>query len=289
MPDARILALKLFSRLSLPINHAIGAAVGGLIAILPLRQVRHADINLRRCMPELSARRRRQIRRRSFMHLGRMATESGRLWLGDPHRQVRLIREVRGLELLEQAQQQGRGVLLASPHIGSWEMLNLYFALHHPLTAMYKPQRGPVNEVIRHSRERLGSRMVTATPGGVRSLLRALERGELAGVLPDRAGVNGSVFAEFFGHQVLTPTLTTRLAARTGAPVLFAIGERLPLARGYRIHLRAGPADIANADEQAGARALNRGLEECIRAFPEQYWWSFRRFRKRPAGEPRWY
>ena len=67
----------------------------------------------------------------------------------------------------------------------------------------------------------------------------------------------------------------------------FCIAERLPRGRGYRIHLLPAPEGIA--DPQTGVAALNRGVEDMIRRWPEQYWWAYRRYRRRPPGEAKFY
>jgi KDO2-lipid IV(A) lauroyltransferase len=78
--------------------------------------------------------------------------------------------------------------------------------------------------------------------------------------------------------------LVSRLARKTGAPVVFMIAERLPAARGYRIHCLPAPDGIDSEDDVEAATALNRGVEDCVRICPEQYLWSYKRFRSRPPG-----
>ena len=255
-----LLGLKLSSRLPLPLSHALGGAAGWLVSWLPTKPTGVADINLAMCFPELDDRARRRLRRRSMTHLGRMVAESGRIWLRPADDTLALVREVRGREIVEQAWEEGRGLILASPHIGCWEIAGLWCSRHFPLHTMYKPQRGPIDAVIRDSRARDGATLVRTDASGVRSLLKALRRQQAVGILPDRAGRVGSLHADFFGHPLLTPVLANKLAARTNAPVVFALGERLPRGRGYRLHFLRADEDIASPDEQTGARALNRSL-----------------------------
>jgi KDO2-lipid IV(A) lauroyltransferase len=97
------------------------------------------------------------------------------------------------------------------------------------------------------------------------------------------------VYAPFFGEPALTMTLLPRLARRTGAAVLFVFVERLPRARGYRMHWLPAPEGIADADPVISATALNRGVEACVALCPEQYQWTYRRFKARPDGGPNRY
>jgi Kdo2-lipid IVA lauroyltransferase/acyltransferase len=284
MADWNLLALKLSARLPLPVSHALGSMSGWLASWLPIEQVHVADINLARCFPELDARTRRRLRRRSMAHLGKMVAESGRIWLRPADETLDLVCEMHNREIIEQAWGEGRGLILASPHIGCWEIAGLWCSRHFPLHSMYKPQPGPIDEIIRKSRSRGGATLVPTNPGGVRALLRALRRKEAVGILPDRAAKTGSVFAPFFGHERLTPTLASKLALRTDAPIIFVVGERLPWGRGYRLHFVPGDPEIASPDEKTAARALNQSLEKCIRMLPEQYWWTHKMFRRPPPG-----
>lgn len=279
-----LLGLKLSALLSLPLSHTLGGAAGWLVSWLPTKPARVADINLAMCFPELDDRSRRRLRRRSMAHLGKMVAESGRIFLQPAEQTLDLIRETSGTELVEQAYREGRGMILATPHIGCWEMAGLWCGWHYPISSLYKPQPGALNEVILKSRERGGGHMFPTDTGGVRALLKALRRHEVVGILPDRAGRVGSVHAPFFGHPLLTSTLAPKLAARTGAPVFFALCERLPRGRGYHLHFSPGDPEIGNPDENIATAALNRSVEKCIRTCPEQYWWTYKIFRRTPPG-----
>lgn len=284
------LLLRMIAALPLAVLHALGATAGLLLWWLPTRQRRVALTNLALCLPQVTEDRRRAIARASLVHFGRAMLESPRLWLGPARAVRRLAREVHGLEQVHAALRAGRGVILVTPHLGAWEMAGLYCSLVHPLTSLYKPQKGPADPVIKAGRERFGARLVPSDGGGVRALMRALKKGEMAGVLPDQDPPRGSgVYAPFFGIPAHTPNLVSRLAERTGAPVIYTYAERLRWARGYRLHFLSAPPEIDNADRERAAAALNEGVAECVRRLPEQYWWSYERFRRRPPGEARPY
>ena len=122
---------------------------------------------------------------------------------------------------------------------------------------------------------------VPADMRGVRAMLKALKRGEAIGILPDQVpGVGEGEWTEFFGRPAYTMTLVGRLAEQTGAPVLVCFSERLRAGRGYRFTIE--PLLDARPPESP-VRALNRSLEHIIRRCPEQYLWSYNRY-KVPAG-----
>jgi KDO2-lipid IV(A) lauroyltransferase len=279
--------LRLFALLPLPAAHAIGAFLGWLFWLLPTEARRVTRINLALCLPELDPHQRARLARRSLMETGKTFTETGALWFWAPQRVLDLVREVRGLEHLEAAEGRGRGLIGLTPHLGAWELTSLYYAARQPITCLYRPPRlAELQDLVRRARERMGPRLVPTTPSGIKALYRALARHQAVGILPDQdPGRHGGVFAPFFGRPAGTMVLIPRLAHKTGAPAVFVFAERLPRGRGYRLVFHPAPAELAAEDPAVGAAALNRGVETCVRALPEQYQWSYKRFKSRPAGE----
>ena len=140
------------------------------------------------------------------------------------------------------------------------------------------PKQGWVEPLMVAGRSRWHAAVAPANLRGVRMLYKALTQGEAIGMLPDQApGVGEGEWADFFGRPAYTMTLVRRLQQASGAAVIMAFAERLPAGRGYRLHLEELPA--ANLDEAA----LNRAIEAQMRRCPEQYLWSYNRY-KVPAG-----
>ncbi|MBU2477923.1 MAG: lysophospholipid acyltransferase family protein, partial [Gammaproteobacteria bacterium] len=185
----------------------------------------------------------------------------------------------------------GRGVILATPHHGSWEMAGHIAAVRWGITTLYKPPRLiGMDKLIRQGRQQLGAQLVATDAKGIRSLYETLSRGGAIGILPDQdPGESGGIFAPFFGIPANSMVLLSRLARKTGAPVFICFCERLPGTQGYKLHCLPAPAGVDDADATVAVTAMNAGIENCVRLCPEQYQWSYRRFRTRPAGEPKIY
>jgi KDO2-lipid IV(A) lauroyltransferase len=278
--------LRLFAALPLPLNHTLGTALGWLLAYTP-NALRHTTRdNLRRCFPELGARQRHRLARRSLAETGKTLTETGPLWYWPGERALALLREVRGRELLDEALRQGRGLILATPHLGAWELAGLWGAANLPMTTLYRrPRIAELDQRVREARERLGARYVAADAAGARALYQALADNRVVGMLPDQdPRDSGGKFAPFFGVPAYTMTFLSRLARKTGAPVLFAYCERLPRGRGYVLHFLPAPAAVHGASLQESLIAVNQAVEQCVRALPEQYQWSYKRFKTRPEN-----
>jgi KDO2-lipid IV(A) lauroyltransferase len=284
--------LAAFARLPFAWVQGLGAALGWLSSHVPNEHRRVTVRNLELCYPDLPAHERGALARRSLVESGKTLTEAIALWLGPVQRSLRLVREVRGAEVLQAAVDAGRGVLLVSPHLGSWEVIGLYVGQRHPMICMYRPPRQhSFDTLVRESRQRTGTRVVPTDAQGIKALFHALKRGEVVGILPDQdpRDAGGAVFAPFFGVQANTMTLISRLAAKTGAAVIFTFAERLSAGRGFRLHLIPAAPAVADPDPVRAATALNAGVETCVRMAPAQYQWSYKRFRSRPQGERRFY
>jgi KDO2-lipid IV(A) lauroyltransferase len=275
--------LRMLAAWPLPLLHRIGAFVGWWIARTPNRQRRNALINLTLYRPTLPARELVRLRNRAMQAFGRTYLEMGLIWLRPKHEVLGLIREVRGGGLLRR--EDGRGLIVLSPHLGAWELAGLYLIEQGPTTIFYKPQKR-LDELILNARRRSGATLAPITARGIRSLVKGLEAGEYAGILPDQQprAEKGAAFAPLFGMPAWTMVLVNRLARRSGARVIFMFAERLPGGRGFRIHCLPAPEGIDSEDDAVAATALNLGIERCIDVCPEQYLWPYRRFRRRPDG-----
>jgi KDO2-lipid IV(A) lauroyltransferase len=247
--------------------------------------------NIELCFPELDAQAQEKLIAASLAETGRSLAEMGMSWLWSPQRSLKNIRSVEGEELITETLAAGRGIILIAPHLGNWEVLNLYLSKRYPFTAMYKPPRLKLmDDLVKRMRARLGTRMAPANASGVRMVMKALKRTEMVGILPDQDPDDQSgVFAPFFGIDALTMKLLPQLARQTKARVICGYAERLPNGEGFRVYFREAEAGLDNPDLEQAAAAMNRSVEACVRALPSQYQWEYRRFSRRPEGQPRRY
>ncbi len=280
------LLLKTCALLPLRLSHGLGAAIGYLLYLLP-NQARHVcRVNTDLCFPEQTARQRRRLLRDTLIETGKTFTEMGAIWYWPAERLLALIRQVHNRQLLTDALRQGRGILLMTPHLGCWEILNFYLSRQGRFTCMYKPPRmAGLDTVILNARKRTGSRLAPTTTSGVKMLYSALKQGEMVGVLPDQnPGKDQGVYAPFFGIPANTMPLVLRLARQTRPLVLLIYSRRLRKGKGYDIYLQQLDDDIYHSDQVVAASCLNRAMEQAIRQAPEQYQWSYKKFKYQPDG-----
>jgi KDO2-lipid IV(A) lauroyltransferase len=251
--------------------------------------------NLELAYPELLPGQRIDLEAAVLRTTTRQALETLRFWTRPHARNLGLIRERQGVDLFDAAIAAGRGVIVAAPHYGNWELLNQWLASRTPLAILYAPPDSKIGEAfLRRVRAAHGDEsrvtQVRAEGPAIRGLFKLLQNGGVAGILPDQQPKAGDgEFAPFFGIPALTMTLLTRLAQRTGATVLLGYCERVgDTDDGPAFALRFEPVPDA-ADSVA---ALNAAVERVARRDPAQYQWTYKRW-SIPApgstlGNPYW-
>lgn len=279
--------ILLLARVPRPITSLLGYCLGWLFWIIPNSKRRIAYINLSTCLPELLGLKRHNLVRKSLIHETQTMFEMPSIMTLKADRVAKLITKVSGLEYLQQAMAKGHGTILAIPHLGNWEIVGLYCSSLYPMTSLYKPQhRSPkLDMFIRKARERIGATLVPTDNSGVRALYKALGNNHVLGILPDQnPGESGSVFAPFFGQPANTMVLIPRLAKKNKSTVLFCYAERLGWRGGFHVRFTPAADSITDADPLIATSTMNLGLEKCIREVPQQYWWSYKRFKQTPDG-----
>ena len=273
--------LRLLGRLPLAWLHRAGAAIGWVVYWVSPRYARRLSENLHSsgvCRDGAAC---RALLKAAIAEAGKGVTELITVWFGDQDTVARLVVECKHWNIVEAARGRGNGIIFLTPHLGCFEISALYGAQRMPLTVLYRsPKKSWLEPLMIAGRSRWQAVVAPANLRGVRMLYKALSRGEAVGLLPDQApGVGEGVWADFFGRPAYTMTLVRRLQQVSDAAVIMAFAERLPRGGGYRLHLEELPA--GHLDEAA----LNRAIEAQVRRCPEQYLWSYNRY-KIPAGAP---
>ncbi|MFZ5655965.1 MAG: lauroyl acyltransferase [Pseudomonadota bacterium] len=262
------------------------------------RMARVARRNLELAYPDLLPAERDETLRAILRSAARQTLETLRLWTRPSSENLAAIDEVIGAGRLDEAIAGGRGVIVAAPHHGNWELLNQWLASRTEIAILYAPPESKVGDAflnrVRATQDQAGRvTQIRAEAAGVRQLLKWLQRGGVVGILPDQQPKQGDGdFAPFFGRPALTMSLLGRLAARTGATVLLAWCERIadtPTGPRFALHVEPAPAGVADPDPVAAAAALNRAVEHVARRDPAQYQWTYKRFSIQPDGQnPYW-
>ncbi len=284
-----LILIRWLAKRSLRLLHALGGLLGWAAYLLSPAYRRRLNDNAALAGLLLSE------RRAAVADAGRLVMELPRLWLRPPARPIDDPLRWEGAELLEALLARGKGLVLLTPHMGSFEVsAQAYaerFGARQPITVLYRPARQAwLRELEETARARPALATAPANLAGVRLMMRALQRGETVGLLPDQVPPEGmGVWVPFFGQRAYTMTLAAKLVQQTGAAVAVLWTERLARGAGYVVHALALPEPLpeAAAGDAASALAINRSMEAVIRMKPSQYLWGYHRYKKpRQAHRP---
>lgn len=284
-------ALRLVAALPWSVVQRLGAAIGWLMWKLPNSSREVVRINQARCFPELDAAEREVLLGRTLKDLGKTFTESACAWIWPAEKSLALVKEVEGLEVLEAALASGKGVVGITSHLGNWEVLNHFYCNQcKPIIFYRPPKQKAVDELLQQQRVQMGNRVAPSTKEGILSVIKEVRRGGAVGIPADPEPSEGSgIFVPFLGVQALTSKFVPSMLAGHKAVGVFLHAIRLDDGSGFKVILEAAPEEMYSKDPEVGVAAMSRVLESYVRRWPSQYMWSMKRFKKRPAGEPRWY
>lgn len=283
--------LRLFALLPWRAVQGLGNAIGWLMWKLPNRSREVARINLDRCFPELANTERERLLRASLQQIGKTFTESACAWIWPADKTLRLVKQVEGLEVLEQALASGKGVVGITSHLGNWEVLNhFYCAQCKPIIFYRPPKLKAVDDLLQRQRVQLGNKVAPSTREGIISVIKEVRKGGAVGIPADPEPSEGAgVFVPFLGTQALTSKFVPGMLTGGKAVGVFLHALRLEDGSGYKVILEAAPPAMYDEDVEVAVAAMSGVIERYVRTWPSQYMWTMKRFKKRPAGECRWY
>lgn len=288
-------ALAVFAAIIPRLSYRLLLALGGCLGtcaylLLPHdRAVAYANLNIAfgDSMPPAQKRR---IVRHTFRHFARAVLSM--FWAkGKSQEQIMKRYDVENVELLRRIQERGKGVVVVSMHFGDWELGSLALGwLGAPMTIVAEPTRNPaIERRVTALRTLSGNRAVAPRFALIR-MARTLQQGGVVGMLVDVNGRRnrGGVWLDFFGLPVFNGAAEAVMALRWGAPIIFAHVEHLPNGRGKIVF---GPEVCCNGsgDFDADVKEVSQRCltlcEELIKQHPEQWLWTYKRWKRRPTEE----
>lgn len=213
----------------------------------------------------------------------RMHESYGRYWAETfwlrPRRHAAVAERVEriGFDYIQPAQERGKGIIFALPHLGSWEVAGLIAdEIGVRVLAVAEDLPNPhITDWFVRVRNQLGIDIVLTTDPQRRSkLIRCLKAGGVIALLADRDVTGRGLSTEFFGEVTKMPSGPVGLAAITGA-ALMPVGQYFNEGSGHTIvvHPPIEMPTLGTREEstQASAALLARKLEEVIRFDPPQW------------------
>ena len=205
------------------------------------------------------------------------------LWIWRNPQKALAKSEVPDWHVIQTAMSEGKGMIILCPHLGGFEIIPRFLAQHFPATIMYRPSRQEwLNEVVEEGRAYPNMHFVPTNLHGVRQMTRALAKGEAIAILPDQVPSGGDgVWSNFFGRPAYTTTLPIRLANRHNTPAVMFTAKRKALGSGWIVNAKR--LEPFSDDPAIAAIELNAAIEAAVLVAPEQFIWSYNRY-KHPAG-----
>lgn len=275
--------LRLIGLLPFPLIYAFSCAIGDILFVLVRSRARISLINLELCLPELSEKERKRMARHHFRLLVCSIFSIGSIWWASKARLRRLVK-IEGIEHLNHARAQGKGIILLAPHFVALDSGGMALSMDQLVTSMYQTHKNPVFDSVSYTqRSRFGADLFDRKAPLTR-LIRKIRGGLPFYYLPDQnAGEKHGIFAPFFGIQASTfPTLGKM--AHAGHAVVIPFSNRITW-RGIESTLSPPLTDFPVGDQYEDTARMNLEVEKMVRKLGPNYLWSHKRFKRRPAGE----
>jgi KDO2-lipid IV(A) lauroyltransferase len=262
-----------------------GRTIGWLLYQLSGRRRSITQTNIALCFSHLTAAEQQHMVRQTFADNGIGIIETAMAWWSSRKDLSHRV-SIEGGELIDQAQAQGRGVVLVVAHYTGLDLGGILLAPSYPYYPTYQRHGNTLmDSIIR--RGRLNHLPGVVEREDIRQMMKLLKQGKTVWLAPDQdVGPDRSVFAPFFGIETATTPIISRLAKATGAKVLQFSYHRTHQDQRYLLTISDDLANIPSGDLVADATTLNAAIEEKIRLKPSQYLWLHRRFKTRPSNSP---
>ncbi|MGY6555048.1 MAG: lysophospholipid acyltransferase family protein [Wenzhouxiangella sp.] len=187
--------------------------------------------------------------------------------------------QVAGLNVLDQAQAQQRGVVLLGMHAGNGVALAVHLArLGYPMHVVYRESNKITQHFFRDGIQGQGVNAIPALPAavGVRRMLGALKNGEILFILMDQGSKRGGVPVNFLGKALRLPPGPVELARRTGAPVIPVILDAVDQSWHFRLD---NPIVLDRGRElDSEVKLIADLMQRAILAQPQFWSWHQRRW-----------
>ena len=264
----------------------LGRALGRLVYRISPRTRHIVRVNIRLCMPELDAKAQEALARKHGESIGCALFETGFAWWASDARVLPLL-HLEGEEHLRACLAEGHGAILLSAHFTPLEIGVRPLVRDFRPAIMYQNPKNPViAEVTRRARAHHTAAAIPSTQA--RALIGALKRNIPAWYAPDqREHGEDAPLVPFFGIPVTTNIATSRLARISRTKVLPYFTERRADGRGYLSRIGPPLENFPSDDPLADMARFHALIEAQVRRCPDQYLWSYKRFKRPgPNGDP---
>src|SRR5947208_11474979 len=207
------------ARLPRALAYALAIVVARFAFVFARKARRTLEGNLRTALPQLDIREVRLVAYRNFRNHSKAYADLMRLPVARVE-ELRGLLHVEGLEHLEAARARGKGVMVISAHMGSWEVAAAIWSATIAPVSLFAEELEPSElfDWYRRTRARLGISVLPATRSGLRKVLEALDANEMVVTAIDRDMLGTGLQVDFFGRPARIPEGPAAIALKRGAP-----------------------------------------------------------------------
>lgn len=275
------IVIWLFSRLPFRALQAVGWALSYVIPAKKTQKIIGA--NIKQCFPELDERAYRALVISTYRHFMVTALEMVSILGRDPNYLIKQIVEVEGLEEYEQALSEAKGVMMLGSHIGCWEIAAMYLAKMTDVAMLYTPAKKPyIDRLVLDARNKLCKKMSPANAKGLKMMFQTIKNHQIIALLTDQVPVGAAYnYMDFFQRPVRSMTLPDSVYKRFKPAVFYMYAVRRPNLDGLKLYIQRIDHLIEQESEKETAvmKVCGDMLEAAIHKDPEQYQWSYKRFK----------
>jgi len=260
-------------------------AAGRLLHRFDTKRRLTARRNIQLCFPEMSAEERNALVLAHYEAIGASLMEHGLARWGW-NEKIAAMSSIDGAENLTEPLAQGERVILLTGHFTPLELSGRVMQEICPnIDAVFQMHPNEfLTEILRTTRERVATNTIESSD--VRSMVRSLRSGMALWFAPDQTVYSKqSMLMTFFGEPALSNTATTKLAKLAKAVAVPWFLCRLPEG-GYKMTILPKIENFPSDDALEDTKKFVSILEDAIRRCPEQYIWTYRRFKGRPPPLP---
>ena len=175
---------------------------------------------------------------------------------------------------VDAALDRGKGVVMAVPHMGSWDMAGSYAgAVGYPVSGVAERFPGSLNDAVVRTRQRFGVDVILLGRSAVRAITEALQANRVVALLCDLQQGPG-ITVRFFGRRAIVPSGPAAFALKTGAVLIPAYQYSTEPGR-YTMHIEPALAPVEGETKESLTQRVIDRFEDYIRERPDQ-WYAFR-------------
>lgn len=276
--------LNFFSRRPIRFSRFFAKILAAAVNIFHLsKSSKSIRLNIEICLPYLSEKHKEQIAHAAVSNELQSYMEFFSIWGSSNEQNISRIRKITGEHYFHEAMAEKKGIILLTPHFGTWEVMNAWFSQHTQMTIMYKPIRNDdADQFVRAARSRERAHLVPTDESGVRQIFKALKQGGTTVVLPDHTPGHGTGdLIKYFGLPLSSSNLSAKLIQKTKARALLVYAMRNET-EDFDMYIEPMDESIYEGSAIDGTMVIHHAIENLIARYPEHAHWSYKRFKANP-------